>query len=48
MLSAIGLLVVLSAAVFVYRALVPRGVHEASLGRMSTQWINEHRSSKTS
>jgi hypothetical protein len=48
MLSAIGFFVVLTAAIFAYRSLVPRSVHEAGLGRMSTQWINEHRSSKNS
>lgn len=48
MLSTIGFVVVLSAAIFVYRAWMPRSMREASLGRMSTQWIAEHRASKTS
>jgi hypothetical protein len=48
MLSAIGVCVVLSAAIFAYKAWIPRRTREASLGRMSSQWIAENRTSKTS
>jgi hypothetical protein len=48
MLSTIGFFVLVSAAIFVYRARMLGSMREASLGRMSTQWITEHRASKTS
>jgi len=48
MLSTIAFFAVVSAAIFVYRGRAPRSVHEASLRRMSTQWIAEYRASKTS
>jgi hypothetical protein len=47
MLSTIGFFALVSAAIFAYRA-APRSMHEASLGRMSTQWIAEYRASRTS
>ena len=48
MLSTIGFFALVSAAIFVYRGRAPRNMHQASLGRMSTQWIAEYRASKTS
>ena len=48
MLSTIGFFAVVSAAIFVYRGRATRSVHEASLRRMSTQWIAEYRASKIS
>jgi hypothetical protein len=48
MLFAIGVFVVLSAAIFLfYRAREPRSVPAASLGRMSTQWIAARRTAKS-
>ena len=48
MLSTIGFLVVLSIVIALYRGRARRQAHEANLGRMSTQWIVEHRASKSS
>ncbi len=44
----IGLFVVLTAAMLLYRARGSRYARDASLGRMSTQWIVEHRNSTSS
>jgi hypothetical protein len=49
MVFAIGVFVVLSAALFLfYWARAPRSVPAANLGRMSTQWVAERRASKSS
>ena len=48
MLSTIGFFVVLSTAIFVYRARTTRTAYAADLGRMSTVWIAEHRASRSS
>jgi len=48
MFLTIGVLVVLSAVIFLYRARAARSVHETNLGRMSPQWIAETRVSKSS
>jgi hypothetical protein len=44
----IGIFVALTAAMLLYWARGPHQTREASLGRMSTQWIVEHRNSTSS
>jgi hypothetical protein len=48
MLSGNGFCVALGAATFFSIAPAPRTAYEANPGRMSTQWIAEHRNSKPS
>jgi hypothetical protein len=48
MLSTMGVLIVLAAALFIYRERASRRSNQVSLGRMSPQWIAEQRASKQS
>jgi hypothetical protein len=48
MLFIIGFFVVLSTSILLHRAQTPRHAYEANPGRMSTQWIAEHRASQSS
>ena len=45
MLFIVGVVIVLVAVVVISRMLAPAGVNTADLGRMSEQWLSEHRSS---
>jgi hypothetical protein len=45
MLTAIGALVLPSIVIFIYTVQAPRS-NDGNMGRMSTQWIAEHRASK--
>ena len=45
MLTVIGALLLLSLVIFIYTVQAPRS-NDANMGRMSTQWIAEHRASK--
>jgi hypothetical protein len=45
MLTVIGALLLISLVIFIYTVQAPRS-NDANLGRMSTQWIAEHRASK--
>ena len=46
MLFIVGLVIVLYAVVLIYRMVVPRRMNAAPLGRMSEQWLAEHRASQ--
>ena len=45
MLFTIGVVMVLIAVVIIPRMRVPGGVNSAGLGRMSEQWLAQHRGS---
>jgi hypothetical protein len=45
MLFIVALIITLIAVLFIPRMRVPGGVNTANLGRMSEQWLAEHRAS---